>query len=801
MPVASDGQTNFLGGMRDNISPELLAENEYAFGENIELRNGRPETRRGSWRILEDNGTGLTQGAGIFCDLVRGREFVMIAQDEKIFRVGQDQLRVEMPTPEPLTGNEIRFLQALDRLYIFRGEGLTPFRWSGDTDDDIVVVPNATGANLSTMPGSNRVLYAYNRFWVITDNDTLNASDLLSEEFDLTFNSFKVTQGDGQKLIAVHPFGSGKLIAFKARSIAIISNANNFTKASDDLTLEFIDDEVGCDSQDSIVSIGKDIFFKSIRGFYTLLQTSEQNAQLIDVPLSEPITDLIERIDQSQAGKTQAVQFDNYYVPAIPIDGGGDPNAIYAFDLELKRWVSIWQIVDSASTDDDGFWRHSRLLLKTVPKLKLMSVGLRGGLAELLRGRHKDLVPSQNVFLTFDDSDSDRVDASAVISGSSLLSQTTGIFEFDFTPLFLNNATTPIHNSRYIDFRKPAATDPVTGSDAFLRISASVVLFPELGVYVGVGQVRLQDGTGNSWQVSLGFDDDGDGIARPEDGLIQDVRRFIRVTQDGSGPVVTMNGKPTAFPPVIAGTGTALWLSALTGATILDIGSSTNTTAMDLFRLGWKTLTGTAVAFFPLNEGSGTTIRAYEDVAGQSVSVGVGTFDAAPADPVWSGIPSAASDISSKVITRGYSFGQLQLYKKIMRGLVKMTHMDPNITISVLNNEPFDDETLRSNITFDETKYDIAGIADWVPTNVNQDFETPFRERYAPVNMGTVGIFVKDTTGEVTMDQIRERSQFLRPESVAKWFQLDISSSRDMIGVTATVLDGQTKNLSILRDV
>jgi len=250
-------------------------------------------------------------------------------------------------------------------MYIFRGEGNKVWRWSGNIDDAIVEVPQPITGSL--MPGSTRVTYAYNRFWVTVGNDTLRISDVLSEAFDFNLNSFQVEQGEGGRLLKIQAFGSGNLIAFKDNGIAFLSGAASQITALD-LGLQFIDDQVGCISQDSVVNIGKDIFFLSQRGVYTVQQTSEQNAQLVDVPLSDPIRNIFETIEKQHSERAIAVLFDNYYLLSVPVDGSQVNNAIIPFDLLLRKWVGIWTPTDFTN---NGFITLER------ERPKLISIGGR----------------------------------------------------------------------------------------------------------------------------------------------------------------------------------------------------------------------------------------------------------------------------------------------------------------------------------------------------------------------------------------------------------------------------------------
>ena len=124
-----DGQTDFSGGMRDNVSPERLGLTEYAFGESIELRDGFPTTRRGSFRLLEDNSTFDFQGAFIFKNNITDEEHIFVAQDSKLFRIDESLDRTLLKLPASIGTGRVNFVQALNNLYLFCGDKAVPLKW------------------------------------------------------------------------------------------------------------------------------------------------------------------------------------------------------------------------------------------------------------------------------------------------------------------------------------------------------------------------------------------------------------------------------------------------------------------------------------------------------------------------------------------------------------------------------------------------------------------------------------------------------------------------------------------------
>lgn len=779
--MAEDGQTNFLGGMRDNASPERLAENEYFFGENIELRNDFIETRRGSFRLQDDNGTRLFQGADIFRDPNSEEEFIFVVQNDQLFRTGNDQVRVEVALPVDLSGAAVNFVQALGRFYLFYGENEIPLRWDGNIDNDFEVVPDPTVGD--RMPGSDRpVTFAYNRFWVITLDDTLNISDALSESFNLVTQTFDVEQGEGQRLLRTHPFAGGLLVTLKTNSVQALSNANNFTNVSE-LNLQTISSTIGCIASDSVVTVGKDILFLSRSGVYTVLQTSEQNVQMVDVSLSDPIRRLENRVNWDQAGGSQGAWFDNYYLISLPTDGSEKNNAIFAFDLLLRKWVGIWRMTDSGSDEDDGFFRHNRLLIAESGKRRLITVGKFGSIAELLRGRHEEFLSTGIIFANFREQNRPRFDIPGILSGG-IESQSTGRIFFKLRSTRVADAVKAPPENFILSIFDAAGTDflSITVDPQPIRKvpGGAIQTLPSVTASLSIGGVV-------QWKIH--------GFTEIKDDIIN----TIEIVQDGVSPKIFVDGKEDGTA-ILTNVDLTKWITDLTvdGARVGEGKSGTSQSFnMDLFDFAFLNLSGfdSIVAFFPLNEGTGTSITGYDIIANQSAPTFSGTFLSAPTYDPWN-LPQASSVIASEVQTRAYTFGGIDLLKRLSRGEFTFNHMQPNLSVELINSEPFDDDSLFSNITFDRTKYDVRGQVDWVATNVNDDFETPFREDYAPIQLPfDVGL------GGAEMDKKQEHTELIHTLAVAEWFQLQLQNSQGMFGLKSISLTAEVSGPQRVRSI
>ena len=137
---AFDGQVDFSGGMNDRLAPEQLSKSEYAYGENLEIRDGYARTRRGSHRLYEWLSDATFQGAGVYRAFYsdQRRETLFLVRNGTIYRANLPQYPDSMLSPDGVTlstETRMRFVQAFQYMYLLRGLDNPPLRWESGADD------------------------------------------------------------------------------------------------------------------------------------------------------------------------------------------------------------------------------------------------------------------------------------------------------------------------------------------------------------------------------------------------------------------------------------------------------------------------------------------------------------------------------------------------------------------------------------------------------------------------------------------------------------------------------------------
>jgi hypothetical protein len=212
---------------------------------------------------------------------------------------------------------------------------------------NITVVPtngsikksSASGANV---PAGREGLYFQNRLLLLYGPDYLAVSDVLDPlHYSPILNEFKLNTGANDAVVALYPFNTTTLIVFKERSILAVENlyGDLSTTRLTEVTREF-----GCVSQASIASTGSDILFLSQRGVISMKQTEFGISQSVVLPLSDPIQDVIEEIDQVNWEKSCGAYFNNRYILSVPVEGGDGTNQrTLVYNFLNQAWEGYWE--------------------------------------------------------------------------------------------------------------------------------------------------------------------------------------------------------------------------------------------------------------------------------------------------------------------------------------------------------------------------------------------------------------------------------------------------------------------------
>ena len=153
--------------------------------------------------------------------------------------------------------------------------------------------------------------------------------------------------------------------------------------------------------------------------------------------------------------------------------------------------------------------------------------------------------------------------------------------------------------------------------------------------------------------------------------------------------------------------------------------------------------------------------------------------------------------ISDELVTRGYNLGTPDR-KKWHAARVNVQTLASTFTASA-QVDGVEEKTVISTVTTDRTKYDKPFYqADFVATNVNDDFNVPYRQDYS-VSLGAsdeiwlskqVSGSWTDSTVGINPDFHQESSHKLRLREEGRYTQVKIESSQGSTRLTSVLVDG-----------
>ena len=224
-------------------------------------------------------------------------------------------------------------------------KGKAPLVWDGVSTVSVVPQGVTTGA-AANMPCSDFGLYFKNRLIVKTARDRIAASDYLDyNTWDVDFAQFVINLGANDSIVGFQPWQEDKFIIFERNSIyyAYIDPTGYTSGAAPGGTsfIQSLTSEFGCSARRTVVNAGEYIFFLSDNGVYLLNPSLDLKLLGNTTPLSDPISDIIARINATAVAGAVGRTFNNRYYLAVPIDSSTRNNVVLVYSLLNKAWESI----------------------------------------------------------------------------------------------------------------------------------------------------------------------------------------------------------------------------------------------------------------------------------------------------------------------------------------------------------------------------------------------------------------------------------------------------------------------------
>jgi len=208
----------------------------------------------------------------------------------------------------------------------------------------------AEGPTYKRMRSVGWASYIQNRLIIPDGRDQVAISDYLDGDlYDPFWQSFRTGAGGGDFVVAVHPWVEGSALVFCRKSIWLATlaqfpatNGSDFAIDTAVAKLELVTDEIGCSARNSIVTAGRFVFFLSDAGVYRLDTQLDLKLRGDTRPLSDPVADLFERIDQSKVQRAFGIWHSNRYILAVPTLASPDEtnDLVVTWSALTDQWES-----------------------------------------------------------------------------------------------------------------------------------------------------------------------------------------------------------------------------------------------------------------------------------------------------------------------------------------------------------------------------------------------------------------------------------------------------------------------------
>jgi len=360
-PILTEGDRGFRG-IDSYLEPTTLEGGLVEASENMRLDGDLASVRKGI--EFKSGAVSLTYSATeqvfatvLFSDPATGVEFIACATKNKVILWNdQNDTGIDIAYPggeEVASGDNASFVQAMEKLILFRGESKDPLEWNGDFTTPTAFTlknnPSPTAGRIEC-PSTNFGLFFANRLIVPQPSDsayTVIMSDLLdTDNFFAADSQFRINRGTADRLVGFTPYLENQLLVFFRNSIHLINNVATTSAAA----VFEITRQRGCVARKSIAASGPQIYFLSDDGVFTLQQGLDPAKGLgvaiskvsgEAIPLSRPIQDQFKDVNFAHADKAVGIVFDNKYFLAVPTGSSTDNNKILVYDILNTAWTSV----------------------------------------------------------------------------------------------------------------------------------------------------------------------------------------------------------------------------------------------------------------------------------------------------------------------------------------------------------------------------------------------------------------------------------------------------------------------------
>ena len=357
-PLLHELCADYSGGQASFPKADVLQPNQAALLKNCQIEyTGELRKRRGT-RNLEDGyvdseGKRIQGGIYFHTNLI---DKLLVVSNGKIYEYIESSNTWNLYIDASINDvNELTdIVQLTDLIY-----------W---TDSAEAGIRKSDGATFSTIAGSPpaTILVSFtNRLIASGDPDIPDGiyfSDFLDGDTWGATNIIRVG-AEGEPIVALKPWQDHFLLVFKEKSTYVIDI--NPTLSVAQFSIQLIHSSIGCSAKRSIAQVGQDVLFLSRSGIMSVQKQIATSNNVIPVPISQLVTDVINRINWEYAYKSAAIFYKNQYLIMVPVDDD-EPDIALVYNYQFQSWTGIWYGPQAVFLMEQAYLGATRLLLGTV---------------------------------------------------------------------------------------------------------------------------------------------------------------------------------------------------------------------------------------------------------------------------------------------------------------------------------------------------------------------------------------------------------------------------------------------------
>lgn len=347
-PVITDETPLFSAGQISNSRPANLPPNAAWLLQNCEISTtGKVASRRGTDLIgANANRSNPILALGFF-KTASISNLISIASDGTVGRLKYWNGTNWQSPASPFDygpSDPVSMAQGIDSLWMAQS-AIAPTYWDGTNNISISGFTDAPLHPDFVEWHTNRVVWA----GMTASPYTLAFSEYLDGTvYDANNWNVDIGSGDGDSITGIRSWTNSLLAVFKTHSIWTI-NCDPLLVAQDPngnvsaFPINQVHKQIGCLANATAVQVGADIFFLSDSGVRSLIRTQASDSRSeIGPALSDPVDDIIKRINMAKVGLSSAIYWQDKYMISLPLDSAAYPNYVLVFDTRTQSWTGYW---------------------------------------------------------------------------------------------------------------------------------------------------------------------------------------------------------------------------------------------------------------------------------------------------------------------------------------------------------------------------------------------------------------------------------------------------------------------------